>query len=196
MVASFHRFYNWTLHISAHKHAPWWLFGIAALESSFLPIPTDITLLPLCMANRKRSFVYAFIAVAGAVVGGLIGYCIGAFLLETVGKFIMNIYGLEGKYAKFQEDYNEWGPWFVFASTITPIPYKVVSIMSGATHMNIPIFILMSAMGRTIRYTFVAGLLWKFGEPVQKFIEKHLSWVSGVIFLLLIIGFICLQYVL
>jgi len=187
--------YNWAIKIASHKKAPWFLGGLAFIESSFFPIPPDITLIPMCIANRKKSFLYATIATIGSALGGLLGYAIGFFLFAAIGKYILNFYGLTDAFISFQDKYNEWGGWIVFAAGLTPIPFKVITIASGVTHMNIPIFILTSIAGRAMRFYLLAALLWKYGESIKAFIEKYLSIITIIFFIILIGGFISLKYI-
>ena len=186
--------YNWAIAIAAHKHAPWFLTGLAFIESSFFPIPPDITLIPMCIAKREKSFFYAAITTTGSCLGGLLGYAIGFFLFATIGKTILEFYGMMEQFTAFQSKYNEWGGWIVFAGGLTPIPYKVITIASGVTHMNIPMFIIASIAGRAMRFYLLAALLWKFGAPIKSFIEKYLGMLTLLFFILLIGGFISLKY--
>ena len=188
------KLYDWAIQIAVHKKAPWLLGGLAFIESSFFPIPPDITLIPMCIAARSKSFFYATIATISSAAGGLLGYAIGFFLFNTIGVAILNFYGLMDQFHTFQDKYNEWGGWIVFGGGLTPIPYKIITIASGVTHMNLPIFIITSIAGRAIRFYLVAGLLWKYGEPIKYFIEKYMGMLTIVFFIILIGGFISLKY--
>lgn len=186
--------YDWTLRVASHRHATWGLFGIAFTESSFFPIPPDVVLMPMCIANRSKAFFYATICCLGSVFGGLFGYAIGFFFFETLGKPILEFYGAMAQFQTFQAKYNEWGGWIVFGAGLTPIPYKVITIASGVTHMDIPLFIITSYFGRAMRFYLVAALLWKFGEPIKIFIEKYLGLLTFLFFALLIGGFVIIKY--
>lgn len=196
MMTPLQSLYNWTLRIAAHKHAVWWLAGISFAQSSFFPIPPDVALMPMCLADRSKSFRYAFICTISSVLGGILGYAIGYFLFETIGKAIVEFYGLAGEFDNFKSKFNSWGIWIVFISGFSPIPYKIITIASGVTHMELAPFIIASIAGRTVRFYFVAGLIWKFGARIQNFIEKYLSLLTLLFFVLLIGGFISLKYIL
>lgn len=190
------RLYDWTLRLAAHKQATWALAGVSFIESSFFPIPPDIVLIPMCVANRRRAFFYATVCTLSSVAGGMLGYAIGYALFESIGRHIVDFYGMTGKFDALQIKYDEWGGWIIFAKGLTPFPYKIITIFSGVMHMNLAIFIIASIFGRAIRFYLVAALLWKFGAPVQKFIEKHLTLVTLLFLILLIGGFVGIKYLL
>lgn len=190
------RLYIWTLHIAAHRHAAWWLAGISFIESSFFPIPPDVALMPMCIANRDKALRYAFICTASSVVGGLFGYAIGYFLFETIGILILKFYGLTHEFDVFKGKFNDWGAWIVFAAGCLPIPYKVITIASGVTRLNMLTFTVASIAGRAFRFYLLAGLLWKYGKPIQLFVEKYLEHLTILFVVLLIGGFIALKYLL
>ena len=186
--------YYWSINIASHKNAVWLLAAMSFIESSFFPIPPDVTLIPMCIAKREKSFLYATVATVGSVLGGMFGYAIGFFLFETIGKAILNFYSLTDVFASFQSQYNEYGGWIVFAGGLTPIPYKVITIASGVTHMNLPLFIITSILGRAIRFYIEAALLWKYGASIKNFIEKYMGLLTIAFFVLLIGGFVSLKY--
>ena len=188
--------YDRTMRIAAHKHASWWLAGISFVESSVFPIPPDVVLMPMCLANRNKAFRYALICTIGSVLGGIFAYFIGYFLFESVGKVILNFYDLMEQFTSFQEKYNVWGGWIVFGGGFTPIPYKIITIASGVANMNIFVFCVASIVGRALRFYLIAALLWRYGMPIQTFIEKYLGSLTILFFTLLIGGFISLKYLL
>lgn len=196
MMASLRRLYNWALRIAAHRHAVWGLAGLSFIESSFFPVPPDVTLIPMCIAHRDKAFRYAFVCTVSSALGGVFGYAIGYFLFESIGKSIIEFYGLTQQFAAFQGQYNTWGGWIVFGAGLTPIPYKVITIASGVTHMDLALFTITSFAGRGMRFYLLAALLWKFGAPIQLFIEKYLGQLTILFFVLLIGGFISLKYLL
>jgi len=189
------KIYNWSIEIAAHKNAAWFLSGIAFAESSFFPIPPDITLIPMCIAKREKAFFYATITTIASVLGGLFGYSIGCFLFETVGKTILEFYSLFSQFDHFQSMYNEYGGWIVFAGGFTPIPYKVITIASGVAKMNLALFFIVSTIGRSLRFYLEAALLWKFGAPIKDFIDKYLGILSFIFVSVLIGGFYVLKYI-
>lgn len=195
MMKLIRKMYDWTLRLSAHRHATAALAGVSFVESSIFPIPPDVVLIPMCIARRDRAFFYAAVCTVASVLGGLAGYAIGYFLYETVGEYIVRIYGMAEKFAALQTKYNQYGGWIIFAKGLTPFPFKILTILSGVMKMNIGIFIVSSIACRSLRFFLVAGLLWKFGAPIQVFIEKYLGWVTLAFLVLLIGGFVALRYI-
>lgn len=187
--------YDLTLRISAHKHATWGLAGVSFVESSIFPIPPDVVLIPMCIANRQKAFYYATVCTVASVLGGLLGYAIGYGLYESVGHKIIEIYGMGDKFGDLKARYDEYGGWIIFAKGLTPFPYKILTILSGVMQMNLGVFVVSSIACRAIRFYLVAGLLWKFGEPVKVFIEKYLTWLALAFLVILIGGFALLKYI-
>lgn len=197
MMKLIRRLYDWTLRIAAHKNAQGGLFGIAFIESSVFPLPPDLILIPMCIANRAKAFWYATICTAGSVLGGVFAYFIGYYLYDTIGIKIINFYGLQEQFQHFSEMYNEHGAWIVIAGGFTPIPYKLITIASGAVRppMDLWEFAFYSVIGRGARFYLIAGLLWKFGAPIQHFIEKYLGLLTIIFLALLIGGFVAVKYI-
>jgi membrane protein YqaA with SNARE-associated domain len=181
--------YDWTLQQANRPYAEWSLFGISFAESSFFPLPPDLMLLPMCIAAREKALRFAFICTLGSVLGGLLGYAIGALLFKTIGQWIVNTYHLQDAFQKFHDGFNEWGAWIILAKGLTPIPYKLVTIASGVAHFSLPLFIMASVITRGLRFYTVALLVMKFGAPIQEFIEKYLNWVALGLLAAIIFGF-------
>lgn len=181
--------YDWCMRLVAGKYALPALCGIAFIESSFFPIPPDILLIPLVLANRPKAFKIAFWATLSSVIGGMAGYGIGYFLYDTVGVAILNFFHYTQKFESFKHLYNEYGAWIVFGAGVTPFPYKIITIASGVTHLNLVVFTIASILARGLRFFLIAALLWKFGEPMKTYIEKNLGWLSILFFILLVGGF-------
>jgi membrane protein YqaA with SNARE-associated domain len=188
------RLYDWTMALAARPRAEWALAGVAFAESSFFPIPPDILLIPMVLANRAKAWRHAAIATASSVVGGLAGYLIGAFLFEQIGRPLLAFYGYAAQFQEFANAYNEWGAWIVFAAGLTPFPYKVITIASGATGLDILTFSLASIAARGGRFIVVAALLYWIGPPVRAFIERRLGLVFTVFVVLLVGGFAAARY--
>ena len=189
------RLYEWTLDKCGHPHAERWLAFISFIESSFFPIPPDVLLAPMCLARPDRAFRYAFICTIASVFGALLGYAIGMFLFETVGQWILSLYGLEDRFEGFAENFNEHGWVIVLLAGFTPLPFKVITIAAGATAMPLYILVIASIIARSARFFLVAVLLWKFGAPMKRLIEKHFNLLSIVFSAALIGGFVLLRYV-
>jgi membrane protein YqaA with SNARE-associated domain len=152
-------------------------------------------LVPMVLADRRHAWRIAFVCLVASVVGGMLGYYIGYALLETVGQWIISLYGMQDGLAGFQAWYQEWGLWVILIKGATPIPYKIVTIASGIAHFSLPIFIVASIITRGIRFYLVAGLLYWFGEPIRAFIERRLTLVTTLFVVALVGGFIVLKYV-
>lgn len=188
------RLYDWTMSLAAGRQAGKALAGVAFVESSFFPIPPDVLLVPMVLADRSKAWRYATIATIASVLGGLLGYAIGAFLFEQVALPILEFYGSMDKFEEFQVMFNEWGAWIVFIAGVTPFPYKVITIASGVTGLSLPVFIIASIAARALRFFIVAGLLYWIGPPIREFIERRLGLVFTVFMVFLIGGFVAIRY--
>ncbi len=190
----FRRLYDKTLELAAHPKAGLALFGVSFAESSIFPIPPDVMLIPMVLAERAKAWSYALISTIGSVLGGVAGYAIGYYLFETVGKAVLGFYGYMEKFSNFAATYNEQGIWIVLAAGLTPLPYKIFTIASGVTKMNILAFTAASIAARSIRFFAVSGLLYWFGPPIREFIEKRFGLVLTIFFVFLFGGFILVKY--
>jgi len=188
------KLYDWTLSLARHPHALWALAFVAFIESSVFPIPPDVLMIAMIVARPSRAFVIAGVATVASVAGGLAGYAIGYGAFETVGRPVLEFYGKDAYFAEFQARYNEWGAWAVLIAGVTPFPYKVITILSGATALNIWVFMIASLIARAFRFFIVAALLWKFGAPIRDFIEARLGLVFTVFMALLLGGFLAIRY--
>ena len=189
------RLYDWTMGLAAHRHATWALAGVSFIESSVFPIPPDVLLIPMVLADRARAFRVAFVCTAASVVGGLLGYGIGLFLYEEIGKPVLDFYGYAPEFAEFQATYNAWGAWAVFIAGVTPFPYKVITILSGVTGLDVIVFSVASVASRGLRFYVVAWLLWRFGPPIKDFIERRLHLLFWIFCALLVGGFFLVKFV-
>jgi membrane protein YqaA with SNARE-associated domain len=183
------RLYDWTLGLAEHRHALWVLALVSFLESSMFPIPPDIIMIPMIIARPSRAFIIAAVALVASVLGGMLGYAIGALAFDTLGEPILNTLGKADSMAEFATRFNDLGFWAVLAAGVTPFPYKVITIMSGWTAMPLSTFIATSILARGLRFFLVALLLWKFGAPIRDFIEKRLPLMFTLALALLIGGF-------
>ncbi|GEO81302.1 YqaA family protein [Pararhodospirillum oryzae] len=172
------RTYRWILAKSDSRGAPWWLGAVAFAESSVFPLPPDILLIPMILADRRRWWSLCLLATVASVAGGLVGYLIGYFLFETVGQAVISFYGLEESFLTFQALFREWGTLILLVKGATPIPYKLLTITAGAVQLDLLTFIGASILSRFLRFIVVGALLYYFGPPVQAFIEKRLGLVS------------------
>ena len=190
----FRRLYDWVIALARHRHAVPAMGVVSFLESSFFPIPPDVMLVPMVLANRAKAFTIALVCTVTSVLGGLFGYAIGYYLFETLGAWVVRVYGLEAAQASFQAGFDRYGTWIILIKGLTPIPYKLVTIASGAAHFDLFTFIWASIVTRGARFFLIAALLWKFGEPVRAFIEKHLTVLTWVFLVALIGGFVAFRY--
>ena len=174
----------------------WVLFFIAVAESSFFPIPPDVFLIALCIGAPKKSMKFAAVCAAGSVIGGALGYGLGLAFMDTLGQRILTLYGLEDKYHVVQGLYQQYDAWAVAAAGFTPLPYKLFTITAGAFKINFPTFMLVSLAARSARFFLVAGLIYKFGAPVQYFINKYFNILTIVFLILLIGGFVLIKMLL
>ncbi len=187
------RLYDWVLHWADTPYAAPALFLLAFSESSFFPVPPDVLLIALVMGARRRWFQYALLCTIASILGGLAGYGIGYWLMDTVGQRIIAFYHAQEYYRQVMEWYSRYDYWIVFIAALTPIPYKVFTIASGAFHMNIPGFMVISMLGRGMRFFLVAGLLFWFGPPIQRFIDRYFNLLSFLFVILLIGGFLVIK---
>jgi membrane protein YqaA with SNARE-associated domain len=170
------------------------LGAVSFAESSFFPIPPDVLLIPMVLAQRHRAWLIAGVCTVASVLGGLLGYAIGFYLFETVGQWVIGVYGLEEKAAQFRTFFDKYGLYVILIKGLTPIPYKIVTITCGAAHFDLINFFFASLVTRGARFYLVAALLRQFGPPIQKFVEKRLTLVFMVFLLCLIGGFVAVSY--
>ncbi|GLR96161.1 MULTISPECIES: YqaA family protein [Bradyrhizobium] len=184
------RIYDWCID-AAHKPYALWIMGVVSFaESSFFPVPPDVMLIPMSLARPQRAWLYAAVCTATSVLGGIVGYAIGALLFDSVGQWLIQVYGLGDKVDAFRASYAEWGAVIILLKGLTPIPYKLVTITSGFAGYNIILFILCSIIARGGRFFVVAILLNRYGDWIRVRIERHLGlWVAlGAI--VLVLGFV------
>ena len=181
------------LALSARPSAPAWLAAVSFAESSVFPLPPDLLLIPMVLARPARAWWLAALCTLASVAGGALGYAIGALLLEQVALPVLRAYGQQAAFAAFATRYAEWGLWIILIKGLTPIPYKVVTIASGAAHFDFAVFMAASLVTRGARFFLVAGLLRLFGEPVRAFVEKRLTLVLVAAAVALVAGIVALR---
>lgn len=189
------KMYAWAVAKAHTKSAVWVLAAVSFLESSFFPIPPDAMLLPMCLAHRKKAMFFAAVCTVASVLGGIVGYAIGAFLYETVGHYLINLYGLGQQAEEFKHAYAEYGAAIILLKGLTPIPYKLVTIVSGLAAYPLLPFIILSLITRGARFFIIAWLLQLYGEPVRIFVEKHLEKVMLAMLAAVILGFVAIKYI-
>jgi membrane protein YqaA with SNARE-associated domain len=192
----FRRLYDWTLSLAASPRATYALGTVSFAESSFFPIPPDVVLLPMSLARPDRAYLYAAICTVTSVLGGILGYAIGYLLYDTLGQWLVGLYGYGAKIDAFRALYQEWGHWIILIKGLTPIPYKIVTIASGIAEYNLFWFIVLSIITRGMRFFLIAALIHRYGEEIRSFIEKRLGLVMAGIATGIIGGFVLVKYLL
>ena len=183
------RFYDWIMGFADHPKAIWILSAVSFAESSFFPIPPDPLYIAMLMSNREKAWRLALICTVTSVVGGWLGYSIGYCLYETLGEWILNVYGLQAAFDKFQHSFNEWGFWIVALKGLTPIPYKVVTIACGLTGLDFWKFTMASLIARGFRFYTLALLFWHYGPSIKSYIDENLTLVTFTALGALLAGF-------
>jgi len=187
--------YDWTMSLAAKPYAIWALAVVAFVESSVFPIPPDILLIPMILAAPHRAFWIASVCMFASVLGGLLGYAIGALAYDTIGQPILESLGKADRMEEFNTRFNDLGFWAVLVAGLTPFPYKVITIMSGWTGMPLVTFIVTSVIARGLRFFIVATLLWKFGAPIRDFIERRLGLMFILFIVILAAGFALVKFI-
>ncbi len=191
------KLYDWVLHWAETPYGPLALFLLALAESSFFPIPPDPLLIALCLGAIKKSWRFAFYASAASIAGGMIGYGIGFGLWEAVDSFFFKyVPGFsQSLFQQVMTNYQNHGFWYVFSAGFTPIPYKVFTIASGVFKLNFFLFLLASALSRSLRFFAVAALFRKFGPGIRIFIDKYFNWLAVLFLILLLGGFLVVKLI-
>jgi membrane protein YqaA with SNARE-associated domain len=184
------RIYDWCVAAADKPYALWVLGAVSFAESSFFPVPPDIMLLPMSLARPQRAWLFAALCTVASVAGGVLGYAIGAVLYDSVGHWLISLYGLGDKVDAFRAGYAEWGAVIILLKGLTPIPYKLVTITSGFAGYNIWLFVLCSIIARGGRFFAVAVLLNRYGDVIRAEIEKRLGLWVAVLVIVIVLGFV------
>ena len=185
----FRKLYDWTLRMAGHRHAIRYMAVVSFAESSFFPIPPDAMVVPMVLARRDQAWLIATVCTLSSVAGGAAGYAIGYFLYDSVGLFLINLYGAHDATSEFQHWYDQWGAAVILIKGLTPIPFKIVTIASGFFKYNFGLFVLLALVTRGARFFLIAWLLKRYGAPVQAFIEERMTLVGWGFLALLAGGF-------
>ncbi|MDX1348225.1 MAG: YqaA family protein [Thiomicrorhabdus chilensis] len=184
-MSLFSSLYDKTLIWAKHPKAPWYLGGMSFAESSFFPIPPDVMLMPMALAKPEKAFRYAWITTIFSLLGGLLGYAIGYWLLEWIWPTIQSI-GYEAKYHQIEGFFEQYGVWIVFAAGFSPIPYKLFTVTAGATNMALLPFLFASFIGRGARFFLVAWLMKIGGERYESNIRRWIDWLGWFVVILIV----------
>ncbi|HYN45651.1 MAG TPA: YqaA family protein [Allosphingosinicella sp.] len=185
----FRKLYDWMLRMAGHRHAIRYMAAVSFAESSFFPIPPDAMVVPMILARREQAYWIAAVCTIASVLGGVLGYAIGYFLYDSVGLFLVNLYGAHDATSEFQLWYDRWGAAVILIKGFTPIPFKIVTIASGFFKYNFALFVLLAALTRGARFFLIAWLLTRWGAPMQAFIERRMNLVGWTLLALLAGGF-------
>jgi membrane protein YqaA with SNARE-associated domain len=188
------RLYDRMIEIAAGPHAIWALIAVAFAESSFFPLPPDILLIPMMLARPSAAWRLAAYCTLASVAGGMLGYAIGYYGFDLIGRPILEFYHAMGSYDALKAGFDRWGVWIIIIKGMTPIPYKLVTIASGVAHFDFMLFVGASIVSRSLRFFLLAALLWWFGPAVRDFIEKRLMLMTSLFAVALVGGFAIIRY--
>ena len=186
--------YNWTMELASNPRAIWLLGFVSFIEAIFFPIPPDVLLIPMILANVKKAWFYACVVTTMSVLGGLLGYAIGFLAYGQIAEPLLITLGKQSAMNLFSNSINENGFLLVLTAGISPIPFKVVSVMSGFTQMPVHVFLISALLGRATRFFVVAALLRRYGEPIKVFIESYLGWLFLLFIILILAGTLGLEF--
>jgi len=184
----FSRLYDKVLYWAAHRHASWYLAGLSFSESSFFPVPPDVMLAPMTLANRNKAWFYAMLTTLASVIGGVLGYLIGMLAFDSVEPWIQQL-GYIDAYLQARNWFDQWGVWVVFLAGFTPIPYKIFTISAGVAGMAFFPFVLASLIGRGARFFLVAGVIYVGGEKMERLLRQYIDRIGWLIIILVVIGY-------
>jgi membrane protein YqaA with SNARE-associated domain len=188
------RVYAWVLRNAEGPRAWTMMAVIAFAESSFFPLPPDILLIPMLLADRRRAFLLGAWCTLFSVLGGMLGYAIGHLLFHTVGQWLISVYGMAQDVDTFRAEYQK-NAWLIALQGLTPIPYKLVTISAGIAGVSFPLFVLLSTITRGARFIGEATLFYFFGDQARMFIERYLMQVLTAFLILIVAGFVALKYI-
>jgi len=189
------RLYNWCVAAADKPYAIWLLGVVSFAESSFFPVPPDAMLIPMALAQPKKAWRFALVCSIASVAGGVLGYAIGALLYDSIGGWIIKLYGYGDKVEAFRASYAQYGAWIILLKGFTPIPYKLATITSGFAGYSLPLFILFSALTRGARFFLLAFLINRYGPQAREIIEKRLGFYVTIAAVALVLGFIVIYWI-
>ena len=188
------RMYDWCVAAAGRRHAIGILTAVSFAESSFFPIPPDVMLVPMSLARPDRAYLLAAWCTIASVAGGIMGYAIGALLYDSVGAWLIQLYGYGDKVEAFRAAYAQWGAWIILLKGLTPIPYKIVTITSGFAGYNFAAFVILSVITRGARFFLLAFLLHRYGDYARHIIEKRLALWTSLFAAVLVTGIVVALY--
>ena len=188
------RLYDWCIAAADKPYAVWILGMVSFAESSFFPVPPDVMLIPMSLAQPRKAWLFALVCTITSVAGGVLGYAIGALLYDSIGGWIIQLYGYGNKMDAFRESYAEWGAMIILIKGMTPIPYKLVTISLGFAGYNLFLFIVLSIITRGARFFLLAFLLNRYGPQAREIIEKRLGFWVTIGAVGLVLGFVVVYW--
>jgi membrane protein YqaA with SNARE-associated domain len=188
------RLYDWCIDAADKPYAVWILGMVSFAESSFFPVPPDVMLIPMSLAQPRKAWMFALVCTITSVAGGVLGYAIGALLYDSIGGWIIQLYGYGNKMDTFRESYAEWGAMIILVKGLTPIPYKLVTISLGFAGYNLFLFIVLSLITRGARFFLLAFLLNRYGPQAREIIEKRLGFWVTIGAVGLVLGFVVVYW--
>jgi membrane protein YqaA with SNARE-associated domain len=188
------RLYDWCIAAAEKPYATWLMGIVSFVESSFFPIPPDAMLVPMSIARPDKAYFYATVCTVTSVTGGVLGYLIGSLLYDSVGLWLITLYGYGNKVEAFRESYAQWGGWIILLKGVTPIPYKIVTIASGFAGYNLFMFVVLSCVARGMRFYLLAFLLHRYGAQARAVIEERLGFWVTLSAIVLVAGIIAALY--
>jgi membrane protein YqaA with SNARE-associated domain len=188
------KMYDRCVAAAGKPYAAWTMGAVSFVESSFFPIPPDAMLIPMCLARPDKAYYFATVCTLTSVAGGILGYAIGYYLYESLGLWLMQLYGYGDRVEAFQQAYREWGAWIIVLKGLTPIPYKIVTIASGFAKYPILPFILLSFIARGMRFYLVAFLIHRYGDRARAIIEKRLGLWTTIAAIVIVVGIVAAVY--
>lgn len=171
----FSALYERTLEWSKHRFAAYYLGALSLFESIFFPIPPDVMLAPMSLSQPNKAWRFATITSVASIVGGVIGYLLGATLFDPLVAPLIEQMGYQDKFSTIVTWFEEWGIWVVFLAGFSPIPYKLFTISAGMMSMAFLPFVLASAVSRSLRFFLVAGLIKQFGAAMESKLRKYID---------------------
>lgn len=190
----FSKLYARVMQWATHRHAQWYLMGLSFAEASFFPVPPDVMLAPMALANTRHAWRYATLATLASTLGGAAGYLIGMFAFEMIQPW-MDKMGYMGKYQMVVDWFGQWGVWVVFIAGFSPIPYKLFTIAAGVTSMSFAPFLVASFLGRGARFYLVAGFMAWGGEKMDRLFRVYVDRAGWAVVGLAVIAFIVIRYI-
>ena len=186
--------YDWCIDAAGKPHATWILGAVSFAESSFLPVPPDVMLIPMALARPDRAWRYAVVCTVASVAGGMLGYLIGALLYDSIGQWIVHVWGYGDKMESIRQAFADYGAWIIVGKGVTPIPYKIITIASGFAGYNFGWFVALSVLTRGVRFFAEAFLLRRYGPRAREIIEKRLGFWVTIGALVLVVGIVGALY--